>query len=74
MATLRLSSGCHLTERSWMEEVATRLPADRPLLDDNLFVDQSEMIYSMDSRSFYRESFSNLTGPRPRRPRYALRR
>ncbi|CAA7392267.1 unnamed protein product [Spirodela intermedia] len=36
-------------------EVATRLPADRPLPDDGLFVDQSEMIYSMDSRSFYRE-------------------
>ncbi|CAA6674623.1 unnamed protein product [Spirodela intermedia] len=29
-------------------EVATRLPADRPLLNDGLFVDQSEMIYSMD--------------------------
>ncbi|CAA6674216.1 unnamed protein product [Spirodela intermedia] len=28
-------------------EVATRLPADRPLPDDGLFVDQSEMIYSM---------------------------
>ncbi|CAA7397919.1 unnamed protein product [Spirodela intermedia] len=38
------------------QEVATRLPADRPLHDDGLFVDQSEMIYSMDSRSFYRES------------------
>ncbi|CAA7393171.1 unnamed protein product [Spirodela intermedia] len=34
-------------------EVATRLPADRPLPDDGLFVDQSEMIYSMDSQSFY---------------------
>ncbi|CAA6672094.1 unnamed protein product [Spirodela intermedia] len=59
-ATLRPSGGCHLTERSWMEEVATRLPMDRPLPDDGLFVDQSEMIYSMDSRSFYRESFSNF--------------
>ncbi|CAA6654665.1 unnamed protein product [Spirodela intermedia] len=45
-----VSSGCHSaeqkngdfvalrrlspTERSWMEEVATRLPADRPLPDD----------------------------------------
>ncbi|CAA6659426.1 unnamed protein product [Spirodela intermedia] len=37
-------------------EVATCLPADRPLPDDGLFVDQSKMIYSMDSRSFYRES------------------
>ncbi|CAA7388491.1 unnamed protein product [Spirodela intermedia] len=55
MATLRLSGGCHLTERSWMEEVATHLTADRPLPDDGLFVDQSEMIYSMDSRSFYHE-------------------
>ncbi|CAA7411125.1 unnamed protein product [Spirodela intermedia] len=56
MATLRLSSNCHSTERSWMKEVATGLLADRPLPDDGLFVDQSEMIYSMDSRSFYRES------------------
>ncbi|CAA7394452.1 unnamed protein product [Spirodela intermedia] len=48
-STLRLSDGCHPTERSWMEEVATRLPADRPLPDDGLFVDQSEMIYSMGS-------------------------
>ncbi|CAA6672092.1 unnamed protein product [Spirodela intermedia] len=63
MATLRLSGGCHPTEKSWMEEVATRLPADRPLPDDGLFVDQSEMIYSMDSRSFYRESFSNFKWP-----------
>ncbi|CAA6675708.1 unnamed protein product [Spirodela intermedia] len=38
----------HPTER----EVATHLPADRPLLDNNLFVDQSEMIYSMDSNPF----------------------
>ncbi|CAA6654030.1 unnamed protein product [Spirodela intermedia] len=51
-ATLRLSGGCHPTERSWMEEVATRLPADRPLPDDGLFVDQSEMIYSMDCDPF----------------------
>ncbi|CAA7389254.1 unnamed protein product [Spirodela intermedia] len=55
-ATLRLSGDCHPTERSWMEEVATRLPTDRPLPDDDLFVDQLEMIYSMDLRSFYRES------------------
>ncbi|CAA6665271.1 unnamed protein product [Spirodela intermedia] len=41
-------------------KVATSLLADRPLPDDGLFVDQLEMIYSMDSRSFYRESFSNL--------------
>ncbi|CAA6674207.1 unnamed protein product [Spirodela intermedia] len=53
-ATLRLSGDCHLTKRSWMEEVATRLPADRPLPDDSLFIDQSEMIYLMDLRSFYR--------------------
>ncbi|CAA7411079.1 unnamed protein product [Spirodela intermedia] len=59
-ATLRLSGDCHSTERSRMEEVATGLPADRPLPDDGLFIDQSEMIYSMDSRSFYRESFSNF--------------
>ncbi|CAA7409179.1 unnamed protein product [Spirodela intermedia] len=37
-ATLRLSGGCHSTERSWMEEVATHLPADRPLPDDGLFL------------------------------------
>ncbi|CAA7394218.1 unnamed protein product [Spirodela intermedia] len=54
MATLRLSGGCHSTEKSWME-VATGLPADHPLPDDGLFVDQLEIIYSMDSRSFYRE-------------------
>ncbi|CAA7394591.1 unnamed protein product [Spirodela intermedia] len=59
-ATLRLSGDCHPTERSWMEEVATRLPADRPLPDDSLFVDQSEMVYSMDSRSFYRESGAHV--------------
>ncbi|CAA6674620.1 unnamed protein product [Spirodela intermedia] len=34
------------------QEVATRLPADRPLPDDGLFVDQSEMIYSMDCDPF----------------------
>ncbi|CAA7394333.1 unnamed protein product [Spirodela intermedia] len=34
-------------------EVATHLPADRPLLDDGLFIDQSKMIYSMDLQSFY---------------------
>ncbi|CAA7405303.1 unnamed protein product [Spirodela intermedia] len=51
-ATLRLSGGCHPTERGWMEEVATGLPADRPLPDDGLFVDQSEMIYSMDCDPF----------------------
>ncbi|CAA6675343.1 unnamed protein product [Spirodela intermedia] len=49
MVTLWLSDDCHLTERSWMEEVATHLPTDRPLLDDGLFIDQSEMIYSIDS-------------------------
>ncbi|CAA7391760.1 unnamed protein product [Spirodela intermedia] len=40
---LRLSDGCHLTERSWMEEVATHLLADRPLSDDGLFVNQLEI-------------------------------
>ncbi|CAA6675827.1 unnamed protein product [Spirodela intermedia] len=34
--TLWLSGGCHSTEMSWMEEVATRLPADRPLPDNGL--------------------------------------
>ncbi|CAA7392274.1 unnamed protein product [Spirodela intermedia] len=48
------------------QEVATRLPADRPLPDDGLFIDQSEMIYSMDSRSFYRESLSNFSSNAPR--------
>ncbi|CAA6661547.1 unnamed protein product [Spirodela intermedia] len=36
IATLQLSSGCHPMERSWMEEVATRLPVDHPLPDDGL--------------------------------------
>ncbi|CAA6674808.1 unnamed protein product [Spirodela intermedia] len=43
------------------QEVTTCLPADRPLPDDGLFVDQSEMLYSVDSRSFYCESFSNFS-------------
>ncbi|CAA6657109.1 unnamed protein product [Spirodela intermedia] len=34
MMTLQLSGNCHPMERSWMEEVATGLPADRPLPDD----------------------------------------
>ncbi|CAA6675779.1 unnamed protein product [Spirodela intermedia] len=46
--TLRLSDGCHPTEKSWMEEVATRLLVDRPLPDNGLFINQSKMIYSMD--------------------------
>ncbi|CAA7397917.1 unnamed protein product [Spirodela intermedia] len=54
----RGGSSSHLVRS---QEVATRLPADRPLPDDDLFVDQSEMIYSIDSRSFYRESFSNFS-------------
>ncbi|CAA6668447.1 unnamed protein product [Spirodela intermedia] len=33
-------------------EVATCLLTDRPLPDDGLFIDQSEMLYLMDSRSF----------------------
>ncbi|CAA6674061.1 unnamed protein product [Spirodela intermedia] len=33
IATLRLSDGCHPTERSWIE-VATHLSADRPLSND----------------------------------------
>ncbi|CAA6658537.1 unnamed protein product [Spirodela intermedia] len=58
----RGGSSLHLVRS---QEVATRLPADRPLPDDGLFVDQSEMIYSMDSRSFYRESFSNFSSNAP---------
>ncbi|CAA7409452.1 unnamed protein product [Spirodela intermedia] len=45
----RGGSSSHLVRS---QEVATRLPADRPLLDDGLFVDQSEMIYSMDCDPF----------------------
>ncbi|CAA6672939.1 unnamed protein product [Spirodela intermedia] len=48
----RGGSSSHLVHS---QEVVTHLPADRPLLDDSLFVDQSEMLYSVDSRSFYRE-------------------
>ncbi|CAA7388238.1 unnamed protein product [Spirodela intermedia] len=58
----RGGSSSHLVRS---QEVATRLSADRPLPDDGLFVDQSEMIYSMDSRSFYRESFSNFSNNAP---------
>ncbi|CAA6675831.1 unnamed protein product [Spirodela intermedia] len=47
------------------QEVATRLPVDRPLPDDSLFVDQSKMIYLMDSQSFYCESFSNFNSNAP---------
>ncbi|CAA7411064.1 unnamed protein product [Spirodela intermedia] len=45
----RGGSSSHLVRS---QEVATGLPADRPLLDDGLFVDQSEMIYSMDCDPF----------------------
>ncbi|CAA6657044.1 unnamed protein product [Spirodela intermedia] len=45
----RGGSSSHLVRS---QEVATRLPADRPLPDDGLFVDQSEMIYSMDCDPF----------------------
>ncbi|CAA6675424.1 unnamed protein product [Spirodela intermedia] len=55
-ALRRLSPDGEELDGGGAREVATRLPADRPLLDDGLFVDQSEMIYSMDSRSFYHES------------------
>ncbi|CAA7401711.1 unnamed protein product [Spirodela intermedia] len=47
------------------QEVMTRLLADRPLLDDTLFIDQSEMLYSMDSRTFYYESFNNFSNNAP---------
>ncbi|CAA7394618.1 unnamed protein product [Spirodela intermedia] len=45
----RGGSSSHLVRS---QEVATGLPADRPLPDDGLFVDQSEMIYSMDCDPF----------------------
>ncbi|CAA6664116.1 unnamed protein product [Spirodela intermedia] len=45
----RGGSSSHLVRS---QEVATRLPVDRPLPDDGLFVDQSEMIYSMDCDPF----------------------
>ncbi|CAA7398850.1 unnamed protein product [Spirodela intermedia] len=45
----RGGSSSHLVRS---QEVATGLPADRPLPDDGLFVDQSEMIYLMDCDPF----------------------
>ncbi|CAA7411081.1 unnamed protein product [Spirodela intermedia] len=59
----RGGSSSHLVRS---QEVATGLPADRPLPDNGLFVDQSEMIYSIDSRSFYCKSFSNFSSNAPR--------
>ncbi|CAA7400292.1 unnamed protein product [Spirodela intermedia] len=57
-----VSGDCHPAERKNGDfEVATHLLVDRPLLDDGLFVDQSKMIYSMDLRSFYHESFNNFS-------------
>ncbi|CAA7392259.1 unnamed protein product [Spirodela intermedia] len=35
--------------------------SNRPLPDDSLFVDQSEMLYSIDLQFFYHESFSNFS-------------
>ncbi|CAA6674038.1 unnamed protein product [Spirodela intermedia] len=43
------------------QEVVTRLLVDCPLPYDSLFVDQLEMIYSMNLQSFYHESFSNFS-------------
>ncbi|CAA6669750.1 unnamed protein product [Spirodela intermedia] len=58
--TLRVFGGCHSTERSWMEVTAC-LSIDRPLLDDGLFVNQLEMLYLIDLRSFYCKSFNNVS-------------
>ncbi|CAA6675676.1 unnamed protein product [Spirodela intermedia] len=45
----RGGSSSHLVRS---QEVVTRLPVDRPLSNDGLFVDQLEMIYSMDCDPF----------------------
>ncbi|CAA7392193.1 unnamed protein product [Spirodela intermedia] len=45
----RGGSSSHLVRS---QEVTTLLPVDRPLPNDGLFVDQSEMIYLMDCDPF----------------------
>ncbi|CAA6660770.1 unnamed protein product [Spirodela intermedia] len=46
IVTFQLSSGCHPMERSWMEEVATHLLADRPLPDDSFLSPSHDAFFS----------------------------